>query len=697
MDEGLPGQTYFWTRDVCYGTVHSQMTKQRLEQLRKQLREHDYKYHVLDQPEITDFEYDQLFQELQKIEAQHPEWITSDSPTQRVGAAPKEQFEKIPHRRPMLSLQNTYSVEDIVEFDERLHRFLHSTEPIEFICEPKLDGLAVELVYERGVLTRALTRGDGTVGEDVLSNVRTLNSVPLSLSNTASLPVKNIPLLEVRGEVLMFKADFAKLNESQQESGHLPFANPRNAAAGTLRQLDPRIAASRSMRMFCYAPGEIDGPTFDSQEQFLEFLKQCGLPTLLERNPPLIQKCYGPQDVVEYYHRIEKLRHTLPFEIDGVVIKVNSVQLQNELGFVARAPRWATAAKFKPEEAETKINDIAVQVGRTGALTPVAVMEPIRVGGVTVSNATLHNLEEIHRKDVRVHDTVVVRRAGDVIPEVVRVILEKRPRSSKPFAMPENCPSCGDPVVQAEDEVVLRCLNPFCPAKMKEGLKHFASRKAMNIEKLGDRLIDLLFETGLVKTFSDIYKLKEADLLQLDRQGEKSASNIIKSIAHSRRVSLGRFIYALGIRLVGEQTARSLAQSFQTLDRFLESSLEDLEGVTDIGEKTAQIVFQVIRQKNFRKEIERLLKLGVEIEESQARSSSILATKTYVITGTLPMDRDEVKDLIIRNGGRVSSSVSKKTDFVVAGESAGSKLEKALELEIPVLSWDDLQKQLAQK
>ncbi len=665
--------------------------QKRLEQLRALIREHDYKYHVLDRPEITDYDYDLLFRELLDIEARHPEWITVDSPSQRVGAAPKDLFEKIPHRKPMLSLQNTYSVEEIREFETRLHRFLASSAPIEFICEPKLDGLAIELVYEDGLLTRALTRGDGTVGEDVLSNVRTLNSVPLRLKSSAN--GQRVPkLFEVRGEVLMFKTDFQKLNDQQQENGEIPFANPRNAAAGTLRQLDPRIAASRHLRMFCYSPGEITEGSFESQEEFLHFLSASGLPTLLERDPPLLRKCTGSDAVIEYYHYIEKLRHSLPFEIDGVVIKVNSVVLQNELGFVARAPRWATAAKFKPEEVETTVEDIVIQVGRTGALTPVAVMTPVKVGGVTVTNATLHNQEEIQRKDVRVSDTVMIRRAGDVIPEVVRTVIEKRKPSAHPFVMPTQCPSCGEPVSQAEGEVVLRCPNMVCPAKMKEGLKHFAARKAMNIEKLGDRLIDRLYDEGLIQGFSDIYKIRKEQLLDLDRQGEKSANNILQSIAASREVTLARFIYALGIRFVGEQTARSLAQSFQTLDRFLEAGLEDLQGVADVGEKTAEIIFEALQQKSLRKEIENLLKVGIEIQKPQKSSSTVLSGNTFVITGTLPIDRDEAKDLIIRNGGKVSSSVSKKTNYLVAGESAGSKLEKATELGVPVLSWEDLQK-----
>ena len=669
------------------------MNKQRLEELKSLIHDHDYKYYVLDRPTISDFEYDQLYSELLKIEAQHPEWVTMDSPTQRVAGSVTDAFEKIPHTKPMLSLQNSYSIEDIQGFDERVHKILESDAPVEYLCEPKLDGLAMEIVYENGILVRALTRGDGTVGENVLSNVKTIRSIPTIL-RTKKPPKR----LEVRGEILMLKDDFRRLNEQQQEAGHATFANPRNAAAGTIRQLDSRIAAERPLRMFCYSPGDIDGLSLLTQQEFLKYVTDLGLPTICSFNEDrlqLVSRVTGATAVAEYYQRIEELRHSLPFEIDGIVVKVNSLSLQNTLGFVARSPRWATAAKFKPEQAETTVEDIVVQVGRTGALTPVALMTPVRVGGVTITNATLHNQEEISRKDVRVGDTVLIQRAGDVIPEVLKVLLERRPTKSQPFTMPHRCPSCEQTVVIIPDEIVARCINPLCPAKLKESLKHFASRRAMNIEKLGDKIIDQLFDAGLVKSFSDLYRLSKSSLLSLERQGEKSAENILASIEKSRSTTLGRFIFGLGIRFVGEQTARHLSLHFGTIDRFLEASAEELLQVQEIGEKTAETIFQAIHQKDFRKEVLALVKTGIVFEKQKPRATSgPLFGKSVVITGTLPLDRDEVKELVLRNGGKPSSSVSKKTDYVLAGEAAGSKLVKANELKVPVLDWEEFQKLL---
>ncbi len=684
--------------------------KDRIETLRCEIERHNQQYHVLDSPSISDQDFDALFAELLKLEGEHPSLITPTSPTQRVGGQPIEAFEKRQHRRPMLSLANSYSTEEILEFDERARKFLGQSEELTFFCELKFDGLAIELIYENGNLTSALTRGDGTIGEEVLTNVRTIRSVPLHL------PL-SLPVFEVRGEVLMFKKDFLALNEQQQEQGVVPFANPRNAAAGSIRQLDPRIAASRPLRLFCYAPGAIEGKRFSSQMEFSSTLSTLGLPTtgvadateplakyfrnarkMLEKGvcPPLGRVCVGVQEAIDYYSFVESIRHQLPFDIDGIVTKINSFALQDELGFIARTPRWATAAKFKPEQATTQVRDIAVQVGRTGALTPVAIMEAVRVGGVTVTNATLHNQDEIDRKDIRVGDTVIVQRAGDVIPEIVQVIQEKRPTHSKPFRLPQECPVCCEPVIKIEGEVVLRCTNLVCPAILKESLKHFVSRRAMNIERLGDRMIETLVDAKLVKSFSDLYRLRFDDLTQLERQGEKSVNNILESIEASRKTTLARFIYSLGIRFVGEQTAKYLAKAFGTIEALIEAPAEQLLKVEEIGPKVAESIQRTLSQKTLQAEIAELQKLGVVLERSSAEGarSNKLEGKKFVITGSLPLGRDEIKDLIEANGGQVISSVSKKTDMVLAGEEAGSKLAKATELGIPVLDWQQFQELL---
>ncbi len=674
--------------------------KQKLEKLRAEIAHHDHQYHVLDQPEIGDYEYDQLFQELLKLEAQYPELQTPDSPALRVGGKPLGQFEKIKHRKPMLSLQNSYSIEDIAAFDERVHRALGSSGNIEYFCEPKLDGLAVELIYENGILVGALTRGDGEVGENVISNIRTLKSLPLRLRESP-----NSEIFEIRGEVLILKNDFKTLNEAQEEAGSITFANPRNAAAGTIRQLDPGIVATRPLKMFCYSYGFVSKLPVQTQSEFMQLLKKLGLPTVgiekLKKLSPkagLATQVTGFKEAQEYYNQIQELRHELPFEIDGIVIKVNSLRLQEELGTIARSPRWANAAKFKPERALTKVKQIVVQVGRTGALTPVAIMEPVKVGGVQITHATLHNQEEVQRKDVRVGDSVWIHRAGDVIPEIIEVDLTKRPEKSKAFKMPKDCPACGSEAVLVEGEVVTRCMNPVCPAKLKESLVHFVSRKAMNIEKLGDKIIAQLLEKGLVSSFSDIYRLKETDLLKLERQGEKSAQNIVASITKSKKTSLNRFIYALGIRHVGEQTARTLASHFRSLENFVAATPEELVTVPDVGPTMAESIADTLMQKTLKKEIHDLIKLGIEFEASTAQpKSEALKGLNIVITGSLPVERDQIKEMILSAGGKSSSSVSKNTDYVLAGEAAGSKLEKAQELGVAVLSWDDFQKLLKEK
>lgn len=702
--------------------------KNKIEKLREQIRRHDYLYHSLDKPEISDREYDVLFNELLELEQANPEFVTPDSPSQRVGGAVLEQFVKVAHRQPMLSLQNSYSIEDIDAFEERARKELKDLAPkqFHFFCEPKFDGLAVELVYEDGTLKKAITRGDGSVGEDVTSNVRTIPSVPLRLHDAHGAKVPRV--YEVRGEIVMLKNDFKKLNEAQQEEGELPFANPRNAAAGTIRQLDPKIAATRSLKLFVYAPGVIEDLKLKSQTDFEIGAWKFGLPIagvapedetfeqfrkrvekFLNTTPDakvttrknlitlgLARVCQGAEEAKEYYSFVQQIRSTLPFDIDGVVIKVNEYRLQEDLGFVARSPRWATAAKFPPEQAETILENIEIQVGRTGALTPVAVMKPVKVGGVTITNATLHNQAEIDRKDVRIGDTVVIQRAGDVIPEIVKVVESKRQKNAKPFVIPHKCPVCGEPAEKPEDEAVLRCVNPTCPAMLKGSLKHFVARRAMNIEGLGDKLIDAFVDAGFVKRPSDLYKLTVEKILSFERQGEKSAQNLIDSIETSKNTTLARAIFALGIRHVGETTAKALANYFGSTEAFLSATEEKLIAVPDVGETMAVSIAHALERGYVRDEFARLKKLGVVIEEAKKRAvGGSLRGKKYVITGTLPRPRDEVKDIIEANGGVVLSGVSKKTDYLLAGEEAGSKIQKATELGVAVIDWATFQAHLA--
>lgn len=690
---------------------------ERLRELRRIINEHDYNYHVLDRPTIPDDEYDRLFAELLKLENKIPAEVPADSPSQRVGAKPVSHFEQRPHRRPMLSLSNSYSPEDLVQFDQRLTKEL-GVESLEYFCSPKFDGLSIELIYENGLLVDALTRGDGTVGESVLSNVRTIRSVPLSLK-------ESYPLVEIRGEILLLKPDFQRLNELQDERGEKVFANPRNAAAGTIRQLDPKIAAQRPLKMLCYAPGVTEGLSFSSQSEFEAWLPGQGLPALghfekgdFEKvqaqwasktplkageffplsevlNQPLSGMVVGGQGLVEYYKFLEKLRHLLPFEIDGMVAKVNSFSLQEELGFVARSPRWATAAKYAPEESTTQVLDIKVQVGRTGALTPVAVMEPVFVGGVSITHATLHNHEELQRKDVRVGDTVVVRRAGDVIPEIVRVVVDKRPADSEPFVFPTQCPECGSAAEKMEGEVAYRCLNPLCPAVVKESLLHFVSRRAMNIDHLGQKLISALVDRGLVQKYSELYRLNEEKLLSLERQGKRSVERLLASIEKSKATTLSRFIYALGMRYVGEQTAKILAAHFGSMEALMAAGPEELMAAESIGPKVAESLHSSLSKAEMIREIQELQNLGVHWQEPKAAAGpGPLTGKRFVITGTLPEPRDKIKETIEALGGQVSSSVSKKTDYLLAGEDPGSKLARAQSLGVPVLDWPGFQELL---
>lgn len=662
------------------------MSKSRHEELKKIITEHDHKYYVLDKPIITDYEYDQLFAELLKIEKAEKNLNLNDSPSQRVGGKVLEVFEKVAHRKPMLSLSNSYSSEDIFDFDQRIKKFLNQDKEIEYFCELKFDGLSMEIVYENGVLTRALTRGDGTVGEDVTANLRTIRSVPLKLTGD-QLPT----ILEVRGEILIFKDDFAKLNKSQQENGQQTFANPRNAAAGSMRQLDSKVAAARPLKFIGYALGEIEGKSFQTQQDIQNYFLEHKIPTVMEKSSKLTRVCVGPNEVVNFYKDIENIRSSLAFDIDGIVVKVNSLRLQEDLGMVARSPRWATAAKFKPQQATTLIEDIVVQVGRTGALTPVAIMTPVKVGGVTVTNATLHNQDEINRKDIRIGDTVVIQRAGDVIPEVVSVILEKRPEKSKPFEIPLICPSCESKVIKIEGEVISRCVNPLCTAVLKESLKHFVSRRAMNMDKIGDRLIDTLVDNKLLEKYSDFFRLTKEQILKLERQGEKSAENIIQSIEKSKNPTLARFIFSLGIRFIGEQTAKLLADHFLTIDNFLKSNSDELLSVPEIGPKVAESILRWKSEPAILHEIQTMLELGLKISNPTRMSAGPLSGKSFLITGTLPVKRDEAKEILEKNGGKILSSVSAKLNYLIVGDDPGSKVEKAQSVGVKIITWEELQ------
>lgn len=672
---------------------------QQIDELRQQINEHNYLYHVLDSPKLTDFQFDKLFAQLLKLESENPSLVTPDSPTQRVGGTPLDFFSKTEHREPMLSLQNTYSSDEIIAFHERVQNFLKGQgEDYTYFCEPKFDGLAVELVYEKGFLKAAITRGDGVTGEDILANIKTIPSIPLNL-NMSELQVPEI--FEVRGEVVIFKKDFLKLNEAIEDQGKQPFANPRNAAAGSLRQLDPKIAATRPLKFLAYAPGVIKGFKLKSQAEFFEMVRSFKIPNAFDLAQPVKSKspiykvAQTIEDAVEFYHNLEEVRQSLPFEIDGAVIKVNEFSVQDILGKVARSPRWATAGKFKPQQAETQIERIEIQVGRTGVLTPVAIMKPVRVGGVIISNATLHNQDEIDRKDIRVGDFVLIHRAGDVIPEVIEVVLAKRSPESEPYKISMICPACHEHGEKTEGEVAIRCVNPLCPSVLIESLKHFVSRKAMNIDKLGAKIIERFVTENMVKSFSDIYKLQKSTILGLDRFGEKSAENLMASIDQSRTPQLAQFIYALGIRFVGEQTAKALAKNYKTIEKFMAADLDSLLTIDDIGPKVAESIVRNLESEIFKNEIFNLLTSGIEIQAYPEKaggenSPQIFEGQSFVITGTLAVSRTEATEYIESRGGKVGSSVSKKTNILVAGENAGTKLDKANELGVRVVSWEEL-------
>ncbi|HET9645352.1 MAG TPA: NAD-dependent DNA ligase LigA [Burkholderiaceae bacterium] len=663
----------------------------RAAELREQLHHHAHRYYVLDDPEIPDAEYDKLFNELQAIEQAHPELRTPDSPTQRVGGAVLPGFTPVRHTVPMLSIRTETDTEDsgAIAFDTRVRRELGLGEtdaPVEYAGELKFDGLAINLRYEGGVLVQAATRGDGEVGEDVTQNIRTIGQIPLRLVGV------DAPVLEVRGEVYMRRDRFEQMNERQREKGEKTFVNPRNAAAGAVRQLDPGISGQRPLNFFAYGLGDVKGwEVPPAHSAMLDALEAMGLP--VDRHRAVL---HGAAELVEYHRRIGATRDSLPFDIDGVVYKVNSRALQQRLGFVSREPRWAVAHKYPAQEQMTVVRDIDVQVGRTGKLTPVAKLQPVFVGGTTVSNATLHNEDETRRKDVRVGDTVIVRRAGDVIPEVVGVVMDRRPPDAgAPFDLYKRlggqCPVCGSAIVREEGEVDWRCSGGlYCPAQRKQAILHFAGRRALDIEGLGERLVDQLIDGGIVRTLPDLYKLGVAKLAALERMAEKSAANLVQALEHSKQTTLARFLFALGIRHVGETTAKDLARHFGSLDRIMDASLDRLLEVRDIGPTVAQSISTFFDQPHNREVVEQLRAADVHWDEQEGEAADIapkpLAGKTFVLTGTLAsMSREEAKELIEAAGGKVSGSVSKKTHYVVAGAEAGSKLDKANELGVTVL------------
>jgi len=664
--------------------VEKEEIRKHIEELREKIRYHNYRYYVLNEPEISDAEYDRLFKELEELEAKYPEFITPDSPTQRVGAKPLEEFKTYRHSIPMLSLNSVMEAAEVREFDERVRRMLGGEE-IEYVVEPKIDGLAMELVYKDGALVVGSTRGDGWTGEDVTQNLRTIKTIPLRTLSEA------LPLLEVRGEVYMPVRKFRELNEELSRRGERMFANPRNAAAGSVRQLDPRVTASRPLDFFAYGIGRVEGREFKTQWEILNYLKSIGF-----RVSDLVRRFEDIEDVISYHEEVEKRRDELDYEIDGIVVKVNSVEQQNRLGTISRSPRWAIAYKFQPREEFTKVKDIVVQVGRTGALTPVAILEPVQIGGVTVSRATLHNEEELKRKDVRIGDTVVVERAGDVIPEVVSVIKSKRTGAEREFKMPDRCPVCGAEVLK--EGPIRRCIGVSCTAQLKERIKHFASLRALDIEGLGEKVIEQLVDRKMVTDPADLFRLSKSDLLKLERMGDKSAQKLLDAIEKSKHTTFARLIYALGIRHVGEHTASLLASNFRDMEELRNATYDKLVSIPEIGPEVAKSILLFFEQESTARLLRKLEEAGVRYEpgrkpEGEAREK-VLAGKTFVFTGRISIPREEAKRKVEQLGGRVSSSVTKKTDYVVAGEEPGSKLEKAHKLGVKVIDEEEFMKML---
>ena len=655
-----------------------------IKKLRTEIEAHNHRYYVLDNPIISDSEFDKLFRQLQNLEAKYPELISPNSPTQRIGAVPLSAFQTIKHKMPMLSLSNAFNSGELRDFQQQIFRKLSDENAkIRYACEPKLDGLAVSLLYKNGQFVSGATRGDGNVGEDITQNLRTIRSIPLHLRET-EIPAPK--MLEIRGEVFIKKGDFQKLNESQLSVGDSPFANPRNAAAGSLRQLDPKITASRPLSIFCYEVGVSDGVEFRSHQAFLEALPKWGFAV-----SPLIEFVDSIGDVMKFYEKWTENRDSLDYEIDGIVIKVDDYFLRQKLGVRSRSPRWAIAGKFPAIQTTTKILNISVQIGRTGALTPVAELEPVEIGGVIVSRATLHNQDEIDRKDIRVGDTVFVQRAGDVIPEVVKVVLEKRQNNSQKFKLPQNCPICNHAAIRERDDAVLRCINAECPAQIKRRIEHFASKNAMDIDGLGPKIVEQLVENGLISSVADLFNLKKIDIVNLDRQGELSAKNLIESIEKSKNTTFGRFLFALGIRNIGEHTARILSEKYPNVESLKSSKFEELIDIFEIGDIVAKSIIDFFADQTNVQIVDACLNAGIIWKpEEKAEIPQIFEGKIFVFTGALQQfTRDQAKQMVRERGGKATSSVSKKTDFVVIGENAGNKAEKAKKLGVKILTEEE--------
>lgn len=657
---------------------HRSSAADRYHDLQRELARLEHAYYVLDQPLVPDAEYDRLYRELLELEAQHPDWVTPDSLSQRVGGAPLKEFMEVKHSVPMLSLNNAFEESELIGFDRRCREGL-GLDHVEYACELKFDGLAISLRYENGVLVQAATRGDGASGEDVTSNIRTIRAIPLRLQGP------NLPnVIEVRGEVFMHRADFEAMNKTAAKSGEKEFANPRNAAAGSLRQLDSKVTAKRPLSFFAYGLGALEPSQWlpSTHSELLNLYEVLGLPVCRERT--VVSSLDG---LMKFYAGIAAKREQLPYEIDGVVYKVNSFAEQQQLGYVSRAPRFAIAHKYPAQEEITTVLGIDVQVGRTGAITPVARLAPVLVGGVTVTNATLHNEDEVRRKDVRIGDTVVVRRAGDVIPEIVSVVLDRRPSNTQVFVMPTRCPVCESHIERLSDEAVARCSGGlFCAAQRKQALLHFAQRRAMDIEGLGDKIVDQMVDLNLVRTPADLYHLGFAALVNMERMGEKSADNLLQSIAQSKKTTLARFIFGLGIRHVGESTAKDLAKHFGGIRALMDAPMDELLMVNDVGPVVADSIVSFMSEPHNREVIEQLLVSGIEFQNEERITTVDLSGKTFVLTGTLPtLSRDQAKEMLEAAGAKVAGSVSQKTSFVVAGSEAGSKLDKATELGIPIL------------
>lgn len=665
--------------------MNKEQAEKKIDALKELLNQYGHEYYVLDQPSVPDSEYDEKLQDLQKIEAEYPDLVTSDSPTQRVGGEPLRSFQKVQHRIPMLSLDNAFSEGDLRDFDRRVQE--GTDQPINYVCELKIDGLAISLLYENGKFTRGATRGDGTTGEDITSNLRTVRSIPLSIKDTDAI--------EVRGEAFMPHRSFLKLNEERKENGEESFANPRNAAAGSLRQLDPKIASRRNLDIFLYGVGEWEAGTIESHSERLDYLNKLGLKT----NPEW-RRCANIDEVLDYVNYWISERSNLNYEIDGIVVKVDNLDQQEELGFTAKSPRWAIAYKFPAEEVLTTLRDIELSVGRTGVVTPTAVLDAVRVAGTTVQRASLHNEDLIRAKDIRIGDQVIIKKAGDIIPEVVSVVEEKRTGDEQEFSMPNDCPACGNELVRLDEEVALRCMNPNCPAQLKEGLIHFVSKNAMDIEGLGEKVITQLFRENLVAAIPDLYRLQREELLQLERMGEKSVDNLLRAIETSRANSLERLLFGLGIRFVGSKAAKTLAQEFTTMEKLQNASVDDLLAIDEIGEIMADSIAQYFSEQKVADLLDELRELHVNmtytgVKKSETTSDSLFAGKTVVLTGKMDYyTRGDAKERIENLGGSVTGSVSNKTDMVIAGADAGSKYDKAQKLGVTIWSEEQLREAL---